>query len=210
MKSLKRILLVFCCLSLILSGAGLALVYTQNGQPTLVYNGQDKSLTVLNTKGTDLFPDLKGLMPGDTRTQKISLQMRNLKSTATLYLKAGCTPKPALEPVILSVYAGDQLVSSGPAGGNSALEEGVKLYEFTHDQTISLQVELTIPTQVGNELANVQEHLQWIFTVQEKTCEVTIPPQTGDTTKAWLWWLLLSISASCLIAVSIPHRKKVK
>ncbi len=65
MDTLKKILLICSCLCLIGSCAGLTFAYTAAETPTLLYDGQAKSLTVLNAPGNDLFTNMKDLMPGD-------------------------------------------------------------------------------------------------------------------------------------------------
>ena len=210
MKTARRILFLCFCLCLAASGVMLTLAYTQTGQPTILYDGQEKSILFLNTQGTDLFTNLKDLMPGDTRVQEISLQAQNLSGPATLYLRADCTEETAekLKNLMLSVYAGDRLISSGPAGGDSALSSGVELYQFTENQIVPLRVELKIPVEVGNELAGAQEQLQWIFTVQEDSGEIVVPPNTGNAVVFWPWWLLCGISAGGLVVMGLLGKKK--
>lgn len=168
MKMIQRLLLVLCALGLAVSGVGMTLAYPNSGRPTLVYDGQARTLTILNATETDLFAGLKDLMPGDTATQQIDLQARNLRGPAALYLRAECADETAqaLAPLTLTVSANGRQVDSGPAGGSEALQKGVLLYQFQDDATVPLQVQLQVPVTVGNELAAAQHSLQWIFTLQ--------------------------------------------
>lgn len=168
MKMIQRLLLVLCALGLAVSGVGMTLAYPNSGRPTLVYDGQAQTLTILNATETDLFAAMKDLMPGDTATQQIDLQARNLRGPAALYLRAECADETAraLAPLTLTVSANGRQVDSGPAGGSEALQKGVLLYQFQDDATVPLQVELQVPVTVGNELAAAQHSLQWIFTLQ--------------------------------------------
>lgn len=211
MNKLKKVLLVISCLGLIGSCAGLTLAYTVTGNPTLLYDGKEKSLTLLDAEGTDLFSDMKDLMPGDMRTQEISLQTENLEGTASIWLKVDCDAQTAqvLQRLTLSVYADGRLVSSGPAGGE-ALEKGVELYEFTGDRTVPLRVELEVPVQVGNELADAREHWRWTFTVQDVSGTEVVPPQTGDDSRLLPWIVLLVISSGMLVATLLSKIQKRK
>ena len=210
MDTLKKILLICSCLCLIGSCAGLTFAYTAAETPTLLYDGRAKSLTVLNTQENDLFENIKDLMPGDVRTQEISLQAENLTGDASIWLKADCDENTAqiLNELTLSVYADDRLISSGPAGSGGQLGSGVQLYEFTDNRSVPLRVELSVPTEAGNELADVQEHLQWIFTVQDASGTDVVPPQTGENSNVILWVCLLLLSGGVLGALVYKIRRK--
>lgn len=210
MKKLKSVLLLLCCLGVAVSCMGLAFAYTAFQTPTVLYNGRDHTLTLLNTQGTDLLPDMKDLMPGDVRTQQITLQARELDGEATIWLRADCDDDTlqALSQVTLSVYSQDRLVATGPAAGGYALENGVELGQFSRSSTIPLRVELAVSAQAGNELAGLQEHLRWIFTVQDTSGSRPVVPQTGDPAHPIVWWLLLLGSAGCLTILVLGEQKK--
>lgn len=211
MKILKKILLCIFSLCLIVSCAGLTLAYTTNGEPTILYDGNEKSLTVLNTEGSDLFVNMKDLMPGDSRVQEVSLQAKNLKDTTSIWLKADCDAETAqaLEQLTISVYIDDKLISSGPVGESTNLYSGVELYEFSDDKTVQMSIELNVPVQVGNELVDAQKHLHWTFTIQDESGTVVVPPQTGE--KSNVMWLLILMFISCIGIICIkviPKKNK--
>lgn len=209
MKILRTFLLSLCVLGIGFSCLGLAGAYSASQNPTLVYDGSAHTLTVLHADDTDLFPDFKDLMPGDTRTQEITLKAQQLDGDATLWLKAedGDDTAQRLQHVTLSIYAGDRLVASGSAAGNDALQRGVELYQFHQDQSVALRVQLTVSTQAGNELAGTQQPLQWIFTVQDTSGSNPIPPQTGDSSQPMLWWLLLFVSLAGVVGIWAVRRR---
>ena len=149
-------------------------------------------------------------MPGDVRTQEISLQAENLTGDASIWLKADCDDDAAqiLDSLTLSVYADGRLIASDPAGSGGQLGSGVQLYEFTDNRSVPLRVELSVPTEAGNELADVQEHLQWIFTVQDASGTDVVPPQTGENSNVILWVCLLLLSGGVLGALVYKIRRK--
>ena len=210
MNMLKKILLICSCLCLIGSCAGLTFAYTAAETPTLLYDGQAKSLTVLNAPGNDLFTNMKDLMPGDRRTQEVALKAENLTGNTSIRLKADCDDDAAqiLDSLTLSVYADGRLIASGPAGSGGQLGSGVQLYEFTDNRSVPLRVELSVPTEAGNELADMQEHLQWIFTVQDASGTDAVPPQTGENSNVILWVCLLLLSGGVLGALVYIIRRK--
>ena len=210
MNMLKKILLICSCLCLIGSCAGLTFAYTAAETPTLLYDGQAKSLTVLNAPGNDLFTNMKDLMPGDRRTQEVALKAENLTGNTSIRLKADCDDDAAqiLDSLTLSVYADGRLIASGPAGSGGQLGSGVQLYEFTDNRSVPLRVELSVATEAGNELADMQEHLQWIFTVQDASGTDAVPPQTGENSNVILWVCLLLLSGGVLGALVYIIRRK--
>lgn len=84
----------------------------------------------------------------------------------------------------------------------------MQLYEFTDNRSVPLRVELSVPTEAGNELADVQEHLQWIFTVQDASGTDVVPPQTGENSNVILWVCLLLLSGGVLGALVYKIRRK--
>lgn len=209
MKRIKSALLVLCCLWITASCMGLAFAYTASQTPTVRYDGRDHTLTLLNTQGTDLLSNMKDLMPGDVCTQQITLQARELDGTATIWLRADCDDATlqALSQVTLSIYSQDRLVATGPAAGGYALENGVELGQFSRSSTIPLRIELTVSAQAGNEVAGLQEHLRWIFTVQDASGSHPVVPQTGDSSHPIVWWLLLLGGTGCLAVLVLGERK---
>lgn len=209
MKILRTFLLSLCVLGIGFSCLGLARAYSSSQYPTLVYDGSAHTLTVLHADGTDLFPNFKDLMPGDTRTQEITLTTQRLDGDATLWLKAeddDDTVHP-LQYVTLSIYAGDRLVASGPAVGSDALKNGVELYQFDQTGTVPLQIQLSVSTEAGNELAGAHEHVRWIFTVQDASGSNPIVPETGDSSHPVFWWLLFLGSLGGFVGILGVQRR---
>lgn len=211
MKIFKRILLIVFSVCLVVSCAGFTLAYTATGEPTILYDGNEKSLTLLNTEGTDLFTNMKDLMPGDSRVQEVSLKAENLNGTTSIWLKADCDEDTAkaLEKLTMSIFVDGNMVSSGSAGGSTDLSSGIELYEFLNDGTAALRIELDVPVQAGNELAGTQKHLQWIFTVQDESGDIIVPPtQTGEENDLMLWVIIMIISCAGIICVSLTKRRE--
>lgn len=222
MKTIKRVLWLFPCLA-----ACLALACAAAGQPAVVYDGAAKALTVENTAGSDLFAEMKEMMPGDVCTQTITLTAKNLGGTATFWLKAEADPHAALDlsGFTLAVYADGTLVSSGPAVGSSELENGVELCQLQKDGSVSLQVELKMPEEAGNEYAGAAERLYWTFIVEDtsddthteaspgedsplQAAAALLLPKTGDTATLAAWGALLALGLGGLAALRAARKRR--
>ncbi len=168
-----RFVLIFTLLAALLVGVVAAVTVLTSTGPTLVYDGASKSFTLENVPNDDLFTNFKNLMPGDKRTQDITLVTKNMKDPTALYLTS--TPeegtKAALAPLTLSV---SQDGTSLGEFAHSVLTD-VPLGVFEEDGSTTLRVDLSVPRTVGNQLADAQAALRWDFTA--KTADViTITP----------------------------------
>lgn len=156
--------------------------------PTVIYNGASGTFTFRTTDGNGLLSDFQDVMPGDNRTTEIRVEMKQLSRTARLYLRAepDSGDTAALEPLTLQVRQNGVLLNEG--SGTSSLSRDVLLGTFSESGSTSLEVTLTVPVTVGNELARKAGELRWIFTVQEDgggthpsdPVDPVTPPTTGD------------------------------
>lgn len=121
----------------------------------------------------DLFPDMKGLMPGDSVTQEITLDVKNVKNTTIqsdsvvgIYLKAqngneNYNRLLADQDVSYEVKKGDTVITGDMVG-----EKGVLLGTFTDDGKAKVTVTLNIGKNAGNELQNLIAQVDWVFSVE--------------------------------------------
>lgn len=138
-------------------------------QPTLVYDGASKSFSYRHVDGSDLFASFKDLVPGDRLTQRFAVQVVNLDRPTALYLRTDYDTADAadLDAIELAVSASGANLSDGAIGSDHRLERDTKLASLVEDGSFQAEVTITVPTSVGNELADSSHRLRWVFTAQE-------------------------------------------
>ncbi len=183
-KSKFRLLMVICLVAALLGGGLTVFSMARDQVPTVTYDHSQKKFVFDNVQrvpGNDypnLFTDFNDMMPGDSRTQNIRVKADHLSGdTVYLYLRTELTwddnkseitgaeadayqeiVNNALEQITLTVKKdGRQLTES-------ALEDGVLLGKFVNKQKmVDLEVDLSIPVEVGNELQALRGEIGWVF-----------------------------------------------
>lgn len=182
--------------------------------PTVTYDSAKGTFTFQNLDNDGLFGAFQDLMPGDERTTEISIEMKNLSRSARLYLRAEPNSEDVevLKTLKLSVkQSGTILDESNRA---TSLNQNVLLGTFSGDSTTVLDVTLTVPVTVGNEMARQTGELQWIFTVQEDGDDPIVvpvpPPQTGDDSHIGLYVTVMLISgiAFCILLFLTKRKRR--
>lgn len=147
------------------------------------YNAAANSIVTL--PGSDLFTDFKGLMPGGSYEQNISVQNGG-NASSKLYLKA--VPAPAKEfenkeqqalseellgKLTLSLEITlpgkqPQLIYSGPATGQTGnaattMTSYILLGTFAANATGKMVATLTVPSTLTNEYQKAVAKINWVF-----------------------------------------------
>lgn len=180
--------------------------------PTVVYDSEKGAFAFHNLDNDSLFGKFQEIMPSDRRTTEIRIEMKNISRTARLYLRAepNSDDIAVLESLTLSISQNG--VTLDENNGANSLKQDVLLGTFTDDGDTVLEVTLTVPTTVGNEMARQSGELQWIFTVQEDgkdPIDEPVPsPSTGDNSHMMLYFVMLLISGASLLFLVLFRRKK--
>jgi len=228
---MKKLCMLLVAMVLMFSSALTS--YAADGNVTYVGNtktfvfepGSDESLT-------DLFPNFKDVMPGDTLTQKITVRNDNTHYVITkISLRAlGATEesKEFLSQLKLTVkqssYQGKKTLFEAPADETAQLTDWVSLGEFYGAAEVDLDVTLEVPVEMGNDFQDKIGYLEWEFLVQEFPTwnpppQGTPTPspaplggaaQTGDNANLVLWYSLLGVSGLGLILLFFKKRKEDK
>lgn len=194
--------------------------------------GKTKTVTITPDLGakttTDLFGSFKGVMPGDTREEVISLRNWALQyDYIKVYLKADPHDKDN-DPKIGALHNVDFLsqleltVTNGSkviyhAGPNEKyqlddagdLEEAVYLGKLTRSNSIKsmeLGVELKVPIELDNTYANAMGEVDWVFLFEGHNYPKD-NPKTGDYVIMGAI-VLLVVSGSTLLILLINKRRK--
>lgn len=165
---------------------------------------------------TDLFPDLKDVMPGDTLEQRIVVK-NDISNGCKIrvYIRAlGGNEDSAefLSQLHLTVTKGtDTELFDAPADQSAQMADWVYLGTLYSGGECELIVTLEVPVTLDNRFKDLAGYLDWEFAVEELPVEDTDPepPDTGDDKQILLWGALM-VGSFILLIVLIPRRKREK
>lgn len=195
--------------------------------PTIAYDGSARQLTVSGTTGSsgesDLFPAFKDLMPGDVRNQQIEIRATGVKSQVRVFVRAVVDHETAhmLSPITLTAAVGDASagwLQTGTPG--SVFAYPTQIATFTSDGSTVLNLQLNVPTSVGNELADANRAIRWEITAEDDGEKIPVQSAdskkpgllglvaTGDSTLALLLMLLTLAVIAFMAALLLSRRDK--
>lgn len=183
--------------------------------PSIAYDGNARQLTASGMEapsdGVDLFPAFKDLMPGDTREQPIKIEAKGVQGQVSIFVRAVVDEDTAraLEPISLTAT-----VSAGPSSGvletgtpTSVFAETAKVATFAADGNATLDLRLSVPTSVGNELADAGKTIRWEITAEDDSGELDAVPARPEPARKSIFSQLMqtgdSIALGALVAVVV-------
>ena len=207
---MKRLFALIMVLALCLSLAPVALA-----DSSVTYKGQAEKFVFApgsDYSPTDLFENFKGVMPGDTLTQKIDVRNaadNNVK--VKIYMRAlGAHPdsEEFLSQMTLNVKdeSGSELFDA-PADQTAQLSDWVCLGTFYSGAAVTLDVTLNVPITMGDDFQEAVGYLDWEFMVEEFPIEDD-DPVTGDDTPIGLYIAVCAVSAVVIVLLLVTRRKK--
>ena len=215
---MKKIIALLFTVVLLLSST--VTVFAADGKVTYSGNagnfvfepGSDHSLT-------DLFPNFKGVMPGDTLTQKITVKNdADNKVKVKIYIRSLGAHEDSVEflsQLGLKVAKSEDnemaYMFDAAANETAQLTDWVYLGTLYSGGEVNLDVTLNVPVELPNEYQNKIGYLDWEFMIEEFPVEPDDPkpPQTGDNSNMGLWLALMLCSGAMLI-ILLFWRKKDK
>lgn len=164
---------------------------------------------------TDLFPNFKDVMPGDTITQRIYIN-NDVKNGVKIrvYMRAlGAHPgsEEFLSQLGLEVVkVKDTLLFDAPADETAQLTKWTYLGTVYSGGEIELDVTLTVPVTLDNDFKNLVGYLDWEFMIEELPIEDSDPkpPKTGDEIMPYVY--VLCASTLALVILFLVYKKKKK
>ena len=212
---MKRSFRTFCALLLTLivafSFAGPASADTSN----VIYDGAAREFIFQpgpDYSPTDLFPDFKEAMPGDTLGQKIVVRNDADKNVdVKIYMRAlGAHEDSAqfLSQLSLSVASttNDSLFQ-GTAAEKDGLADWVLLGTFKSGEEVELMATLQVPITLDNTYQEAIGYLDWEFKVEEFPIET---PDTGDSTNVLPFVGIAAVALIIIIVLLVKRRKDTK
>lgn len=183
--------------------------------PSIAYDGNVRQLTVSGVEapsgGVDLFPAFKGLMPGDTREQPIKIEAKGVQGQVSIFVRAIVDEDAAraLEPISLTaaVSTGSSSSVLGTGAPASVFAETAKVATFAADGNATLDLRLSVPTSVGNELADASKTIRWEITAEDDSGELDAIPARPEPAQKGIFSQLTqtgdSIALGALVAVAV-------
>lgn len=158
---------------------------------------------------SDLFDNFKGVMPGDTRSEEITIQNKSddcdyikVYLRAVLHDEEGNPISPEvldelrsderrgetselaymvdfLSQLSMTVKNGTEEIYNASPDELDGLAENVYLGKLRKGESLKLDVELTVPIEMGNEHASRIGEVDWVFVVEG--FDDPTPPPDDDT-----------------------------
>ena len=166
---------------------------------------------------TDLFTEYKGLMPGDSVRQDITVKNDSSYGVKVkLYVRSHGAHEDSvdfLSKLHLTVAKSENnemaYMFDAPADQTGGMTDWVYLGTLYSGGEVNLILNLDIPIELGNEYQDAIGYIDWEFKAEELPIDPDDPepPQTGDNSNLYLYAMLASVSGIALI-ILIPKRKK--
>lgn len=187
---MKRFMKVLSCLALaaviLLTAAAPAFA----AESSMTYLGRTKGFRFQpgsTYTDSDMFESFKGVMPGDTRKEIITIANEATDCDyIKLYMRAQvhdekdnplspgvaetgetvATMTEFLAQLSMKVYNGTQLIYSASPDELGGLAKNVLLGTFRKEESARLTVELEVPLTLDNRFANRTGEVDWVFTAE--------------------------------------------
>ena len=161
---------------------------------------------------TDLFPDLKRVLPGDRLEQTIIIRNESPeRETVRLYLRSEQVDEEEmaqlLERLTITVRNGDTVLYQGAANGG--MEENILLGTFSYGDSAELTVTLEVPLELDNRFMDRAGTVVWVFTAEKWNGGASDKPQTGDTSQL-TGYVMLGTGAAVVLGTLLLCSKRRK
>ncbi len=167
---------------------------------------------------TDLFPNFKDVMPGDSIAQSITVKNdASNKVKVKIYMRslgAHADSAEFLSKLRLRVEKSEEntmaYMFDATASETAQLTEWVCLGTLYSGGEVNLNVILDVPVELDNAYQQQIGYLDWEFMIEEYAIEPTDPepPKSGDDSPLWLWVGLESLSLFVILILLFAGKRK--
>jgi len=182
-KRIVAVLLGLSILMIVFSGVKMSQEY--NADPTIYYDGKKKEFAFFNVKNRDIFTDLKEIMPGDRKEQKVIFKAQNIRSNTKIFLNINRSYNKEIMQYI-KIYAGEKELSND--------KEYIELANFSKEYETIIRVVVEVPKEVGNEIEGLKHNMDWNILIQEEGGQLIDIPNTFDDTNIVLYVIVCFLS----------------
>ena len=203
MKRVTRVVLALIMMMTVAVSASAAdgnVTYSGDAGKFIFAPGSEHSLT-------DLFPEFKDVMPGDTLTQKIVVK-NNAKKSVKISMRALGAHEDSKDFLSkLNLYVEkvtDTPLFEAPADQTAQLTEWRQIGVLAAGGEAELMVGLQVPTSLDNNYKTLIGYLDWEFMVEEIGDGDV---QTGDSV-TYLPWIAGIGGSVALIVIILAGRKR--
>ena len=167
---------------------------------------------------TDLFPNFKDVMPGDSLVQPITVKNdASNKVKVKIYMRAlgaHADSEAFLSQLQLRVEKSEDNTMAqmfdAAAHETAQLTDWVCLGTLYSGGEVKLNVYLDVPVELDNEFQQQIGYLDWEFMIEEYEIEPSDPkpPQTGDDARLWLWLGMMVLSMAAIVFLVVTRKRK--
>lgn len=169
---------------------------------------------------TDLFPNFKDVMPGDSITQPITVRNdASNKVKVKIYIRSLGAHEDSMEflsQLHLRVETGEDnnmaYMFDAAAHETAQLTDWLCLGTLYSGGEVNLNVILDVPVELDNRYQQQIGYLDWEFMIEEYEIEPgdPVPPQTGDRFNPWLWFGLMIVSLAAMLILILAWKQEDK
>lgn len=201
---LLAVLATLCCMQVYAADGNVT--YEGSSSGMVFAPGSDRSLT-------DLFPNFKGIMPGDTLTQTVTLKNNDASGKKTdIYMRA-LSPDEASEELLSKLtlriavkneQEAKELFCAAP-NDTTGLEQWIFLGTLDAGGEVDLELSLNVPLEMDNEMQGKLGLIKWEFRANDFS--VGVGGRTVFSNLIFVIWLVFTICAVTMF-ILILYRKK--
>lgn len=166
---------------------------------------------------TDLFPNFKDVMPGDSITQPIKVKNdASNKVKVKIYMRSLGAHEDSVEflsQLRLRIEKSEEntmaYMFDAAANETAQLTDWVCLGTLYSGGEVNLNVILDVPVELDNTYQQQIGYLDWEFMIEEYEIEPTDPepPKTGDDFQIWIWLGLMLMSLLALVILILAWKQ---
>ncbi len=200
--------LIVLIVSVVLLFSAVTPAFADDGM--VIYDGDAKNFIFLpgsDESPTDLFPNFKGVMPGDSITQKITVKndIHNDVKVKIYMRSLGAHEDSVdfLSQLHLTVEKSEEnemaYMFDAAANETAGLTDWVLLGTLYSGGEVNLDVVLSVPTSLDNKYSQSIGYIDWEFMIEEFPVDPDDPsPPTGDRSYTFVY----IASIACIIAIA--------